>query len=550
MSEFDKMRDDRQPMPSQRHAQQSASAEPAPRSPVLRPADYGARYRNEAEEIAKAQADLERKRRLERDYLSTSTAVPAEKVEAAAPPPPTPPPQVPPPASQPLPAPTPLLDLRSGAQSVWDRRLLVLVLAVAGALAGGFILPRLPQKFTANASLYFDPRQIGLADPSAQNSTPPADMISATIDSKVQILTSGNVLTRVAKALNLDQDPEFNAGRTDGAAVLTNVKKALTVTREGFTYVVSLTATTKDAQKSAQLANEVIKAFMAEEADASGGLYDSTTATLDNRLNDLRAKVQEAEQAVENYRAENDMAATSEGLISDQRLASLNNLLVTAQERTIQAKAKADAASHLNFESVVSGSPANQDGAQTTNALSSLRQQYATQAATVSSLQSQLGARHPRLLAARSSLDSIGGQIRDEIQRLVNATKADYDQAKKAEDAIAKQLAVQKSLQATTSDKQVELNELQRKAAAARDLYETVLKRSGQTSEERNLVSNNIRVLSQAEPPVKANGPGKTSLLVAGVIGGFFGGFGLGAVLAVLAGMAAHPTVRGFVRRR
>ncbi len=75
---------------------------------------------------------------------------------------------------------------------------------------------------------------------------------------------------------------------------------------------------------------------------------------------------------------------------------------------------------------------------------------------------------------------------------------------------------MQKALQASTSDKQVELNELQRKATAARDIYETVLKRSGQTSEEQNFNQSNIRVIFRlTEPPVKGDGPGKTILLVA-----------------------------------
>ncbi|MFP3541491.1 hypothetical protein, partial [Pseudomonas sp. SIMBA_044] len=84
---------------------------------------------------------------------------------------------------------------------------------------------------------------------------------------------------------------------------------------------------------------------------------------------------------------------------------------------------------------------------------------------------SQMGARHPRLQAARSSLQSTRDEIKGELQRMVTSAKAEYDQAKKAEDAVAKELHIQKALQATASDKQVELNELQRKATAVRNIY-------------------------------------------------------------------------------
>ncbi|WP_283195755.1 GNVR domain-containing protein [Rhizobium sp. AN80A] len=439
----------------------------------------------------------------------------------------------------------PLLDTRSAIEAIWNKRLLILGLSVLGAVAGAIVLPLSTQKFTASTTLYFDPRQIGLNDPSTQANGPSPEMISAMIDSQVQILSSGNVMRRVADAMKLDQDPEFNAGRADSAAVVSALQKALVITRQSSTYVVSMEVTTKNAEKSARLANQVVASFLQEEDGASSGLYENTSTTLDKRLTDLRQRVQEAEQAVETYRADNDMASTQNGLISDQRLASLNTLLVTAQDKTIQAKARADAAANLRLEDVVGGT--SQSGVST--ALATLRQQYSTQAAMVSSLESQMGTRHPRLQAARSSLKSISDQIRGELQRLASTAQGEYQQAKKAEEAVSKELSVQKALQVNTSDKQVELNELQRKATAARNIYETVLKRSGQTSEEQSLSRSNVRVISEAEPPLKANGPGRTALLIAGVIGGLLAGFLAGAGFAILASLVAHPTVRGYFRK-
>lgn len=451
------------------------------------------------------------------------------------------------PNEQRLQAAAPLLDLGSAISAISDRRLIVLGLSLLGALAGGVVVPMAPQKFTAKASLYFDPRQVSVTDQTSSSSGPSPEMMSALVDSQAQILTSGNVLRRVAETMNLYQDPEFTAGRSDGAAVISALQKAVVITREATTYVVSLSATTRDPQKSAKLANQVVSSFLQEESNASTGRYENTANALDGRLTDLRQKLLQAEQAVETYRAENDMASTQQGLISDQRLTSLNTLLVTAQDKTIQAKTRADAASKLSFEQVVAGSQQDQNA--TSTALTSLRQQYATQAALIGNLESQLGARHPRLQAARSSLQSIANEVRSELDRLATSARAQYDQAKKAEEAVSKELSLQKALQVNTSDKQVELNELQRKAAAAREIYEALLKRSDQTTEEQNLARNNMRIISEAELPVKADGPGKKMLLIAGVIGGFLAGFAAGAGFAVLASLLAHPVIRGYIRR-
>ncbi|MBB4567704.1 GumC family protein [Rhizobium leucaenae] len=443
---------------------------------------------------------------------------------------------------------TPLLDLRSAVRSIWAKKLLVLALAGVGAVLGAAIIPLLPQKFTAETSLYFDPRQVGGSD-SPQAAPIAPELILTMIDSQTQILSSGKVLGRVVDALKLDQDPQFSGGATGDAAkyvATAALAKAVQIAREASTYVVSLKVTTRDPQKSAKIANQLVTSFMEEENKAAANSYRTSNTALDSRLEDLRQQVLAAEKAVEVYRADNDMVAVEGNLISDKRLTALNDMLVTAQQKTIEAKARAEAANKLSFEDVVSNGP-SANATATSTALSSLRQQYATLAANVGSLQSQLGARHPRLLAAKSSLDSLAAEIRSELQRQTTSARADYEQAQKAEQDIAKELAVQKASQVNTSGKLVGLNELQRKAAAAREVYEALLKRSGQTSDAQDLSQNNVRVISEAEPPLTANGPSRKVMMVAGLIAGALFGMSLGAAFAILAGLFRHPVVRGYL---
>lgn len=443
------------------------------------------------------------------------------------------------------PADAPLLDLRSAIRSIWSKKFLVLALAGAGAVLGAVTIPMIPQKFTAETRLYFDPRPAGASDSAQQAPTAP-ELITTMIDSQTQILSSGKVLSRVVDALKLDQDPQFDGGATGEAAkyvAAATLAKALLIAREASTYVVTAKVTTGDPQKSARIANQLVASFMEEESKAAAKSYKSSNTALDSRLEDLRQQVLSAEKAVETYRADNDMVAVEGNLISDKRLTALNDMLVTAQQKTIEAKARADAASKLSFEDVVSD---NSSSGATSTALSSLRQQYAALAANVGSLQSQLGSRHPRLLAAKSSLESLAAEIRAELQRQMTSARAGYEQAQRAEQDIAKELAVQKASQVNTSGKLVGLNELQRKATAARDLYESLLKRSGQASDAQDLSQSNIRVISEAEPPLKADGPSRKVMMVAGLIAGAMFGAGLGMAFAVLLGLFRHPIIRAY----
>jgi uncharacterized protein involved in exopolysaccharide biosynthesis len=453
------------------------------------------------------------------------------------------------PASQVLEPVTPVLDLRSIVRAIWARRKLVAILALVFAIVGAALIPLLPRKYTSEASLYFDPHNPGVPD--SQQVPVAPELIQATIGSQTQILSSGKVLGRVVDALKLDRDPQFGGAETGEAAkysataVLRNV---LLITREPNTYVVSLKVTTNNAEKSAQIANQIVASFADEESKSAANTYRSANTVLDSRLDDLRRQVLDAEKAVETYRADNDMAAVQGSLISDKRLNSLNDLLVTAQQKTIDAKARADSVDKLSFEDVVSTTrPDALNSA--SNSLTNLRQQYASLAATVGSLESQLGARHPRLLAARSSLESVAGEIRSELQRLATSAKADYSQAQKAEQDVAKELAVQKALQVNTSGKLVELNELQRKATAARDIYETLMKRSDQTSEDQRLTQTNIRVISEAQPPIKADGPGRMVMMMAGFVAGALLGLGIAALIAIGGSIFRHPVIRSYLSR-
>lgn len=435
--------------------------------------------------------------------------------------------------------PGPILDIRTILRAVWTHRLLILLLAAALAVLGGLLVPAMPKKYTAQTSLYFDPRQIELTDTSSQASVS-SEAIIAMINSQTKILTSQKVMDEVVRKLDLAREPAFARMEGNLSAIVESLQRSTSIALQANSYVATVSVTTGDPQLSATVANSLVETFLAEENRAYSDLYQTTNTALDSRLRELSEEVQRAEEAVETYKASNNMVTADGSLISDQRLVQLNELLLTAQKATIEAKAKVDAASKLRLEDAVS----NSNQTEISSTLTDLRRQYATQASTVGSLQSSMGARHPTLLAAKASLEGLAREIRAELQRIVAQARADLARAQEAEQQIAKELAVQKTLQGDTQQRQVGLNDLQRRATAAREIYEAVLKRARETSEEKNLVRNNIRVLSEATPPLKADGPGRTVLTAAGVLSGAMLGFGIGLSIALLRSLLRNPRLR------
>lgn len=79
------------------------------------------------------------------------------------------------------------------------------------------------------------------------------------------------------------------------------------------------------------------------------------------------------------------------------------------------------------------------------------------------------------------------------------------------------------------------LNELERQAEAARQLYQAVLQRSKETREEERLVEADARLVSRATPPLAPSSLGPKVFLLAGFLGSFLLSSGLALVLESLA---------------
>lgn len=433
-----------------------------------------------------------------------------------------------------------VIDLKFVAVAAWRYRKAVLAGALACALLGGAMTTLLTQRYSATATLYFDPQKLAIELVENDRATSP-EVLNATIDSQTQIITSRAVLETVAINLKLAEDPEFLGRPSEDAAsdmnrVISALQKQVLVSRQEGTFIFQVKVTTKEAEKSAAIANSLVAAYLKDSRVTAEDSFGSVNASLVNQLTELRKTVIAAEAEVRAFTSKNDLFAVGGDQIADKRLQSLDDLLVAAQQKIIEAKAELDTVTRLDINDVLVGDAA------ASRTLGDLRNQYASLSANVSSLTERLGPRHPQLQSAKASLGDIERQIRLELERMVVAARSAYESAQKEEADLLKELNVQKASQATNSTALIELSELERKAKAARDVYEAVLKRSEETAAEMSLYTSNVRIVAEAFPPQAPDGPGRKVLLMAGAFGGGLFGLGLGIVFA--AGFALFRQVR------
>lgn len=427
----------------------------------------------------------------------------------------------------------PLVDIKTVLRSVWQLRKIIMATTVLGAAGGVLLALSTPSIYVSESKLYVDPREVRLTDSDLSKQSLATEGILALVDSQLEVLRSRTVMEKVAADLNLESDTEFAgkaAGGDPSARVLKTLSEAVQVWRDPKTFIVTVEARTRNPEKSALIANRLVETFLGEETAAQSGFFQKTTVALDARIKELKAELDAAEKAVEDYKANNDIVGAGGELIADKQLLSLSDQVTAARNRIAEAKAKAEASGKVQLTDVLTGAYPEEVSSLT---LTELRKQYATTKAQLSALDASLGPRHPQRIAARQALEASRSEIANELRRIAAAARTELDRAQRTERDLVQQLAVQKARQINSSAEFVELRELQRKAAATREIYESFLKRSGETREEEKLTAKNIRVISRAEPALQSKGPSRKIIVIAATMAGFAAGFGLGVLLGV-----------------
>ncbi|MGR9088881.1 MAG: GumC family protein, partial [Gammaproteobacteria bacterium] len=132
----------------------------------------------------------------------------------------------------------------------------------------------------------------------------------------------------------------------------------------------------------------------------------------------------------------------------------------------------------------------------------------------ISELSQRYGSDHPLMLAARSELESVNHQLKDNIASSVSGIKSRYEIALANERAAAGSLETNKAQVQAIGNKQTQLGELKREVETNRNLYETFFKRYKETVEAASLKEANIRFVDRANPPLQPVKP-KKKLIVA-----------------------------------
>ena len=397
-------------------------------------------------------------------------------------------------------------------------------------------------RYVATTQLVVDPRGLEVVEKDLTPRAQTSDVNTAIIETQTQVLVSDVVLRPVVERERLHDDPEFNGtpnnalGRAKAAfkaawlpsreadpvlVALSTLRKRVRVGRSPASYVIDLSVSTSDPNRSATLARAIAETFTEVQSGARRSMARRASEALTSRLQELRDRVKEAENNVERFKAENRIVGANGRLVNEQQLADLSNQLIAAHARTSESRSRYE---QIERTRRAGGVPDATTEAVQSPAIGQLRARYAEVKSLQEDLATKLGSRHPELASLRAQSASLRQAIADEVGRLASAARADYERALSHREALARSFGDLTGESNSVNSLLVRLRELEREAQASRAVYESFLNRVRETREQQEIDTGNTRIITPALPPLQPVGlPALLLLSLAGALGMSFG---------------------------
>ncbi|HTV69211.1 MAG TPA: exopolysaccharide transport family protein [Rhizobiaceae bacterium] len=408
----------------------------------------------------------------------------------------------------------------------WVRILFVALVVTGLAFAAGWLAT---PHYKGMAKILIETRESVFTRPTATNAEADRPLLDEEgIISQVEVISSNDLLKRVAQRLDLAKLPEFDpaadmsvlsrllviAGLINDPSeippeerVLSAFREKLKVYRVEKSRVIVIEVSSEDPQLAALIPNTLADEYIAIQRDAKLQSNSDATEWLEPEIADLTKRVKDAEKRVADFRSQSDLLiGQNNSVLATQQLSELSSEL----SRVRAGRGVAEA----NIESVRA---ALRDGAAldslptvlSSGLIQRLRERQVQLRADIADLSTTLLGNHPRIRALNSQLADLDQQIRNEAQKALRGLETEAKTAQARETQLIADLNTLKAESARAGDEEVELRALEREATAQRQLLESYLTRYREAASrrERNYLPVDARVVERAIVPTESYFP-------------------------------------------
>jgi chain length determinant protein EpsF len=359
----------------------------------------------------------------------------------------------------------------------------------------------LPKTYTASTAVVVD---VTSADPIAGV---PAQFLPGYMATQVDIISSERMARRVVKVLKLDQVPTLQErwrNSTGGRGTFEQwmavaLQKKLDVVPSRDSSVINIRFSGPDPQFVSTVANAFAQAYIDISVELRVEPATQYAAWFDARATQLRARLEQAQEALSAYQRDKGIVAADEGV--DYETRRLNE--ISSQLTQIQAL-RADTSSRK--EQAGAGNDYVQEVLQNP-LISSLKSDLVRAEAKWQDAQLRLGPNHPDYLKAQSEVGSLQERIALETRRVASSLASANQVNVQREAELRALLDAQKRKVLQLNEARDGITVLQRNVEGAQKAYDAVSQRLAQTNLESQIQRTNLAVLTPAESPVEPSSP-------------------------------------------
>lgn len=430
---------------------------------------------------------------------------------------------------------------------------------VAAMIFVNVVTPR----YTGEARIILENRDSFFTRPTQDRAEQPVLIDEQAVASQVQVVMSRDLAREAIKQLGLVGNEEFDPlvgeisllkrlmimigatknplDRPPEDRVLETYYNRLLVYPVGKSRILAIEFRSKDPDLAARGANTIAELYRSGLADAKQDTARSASTWLGANIDDLRARVAQAEARVEEYRAKAGLfLGSNNGNVGAQHLSELNTQLAQARSAHADAQAKArlirdliKAKQTFEIPDVANNELIRRLVEQRVN----LRTQLALEERT-------LLAQHPRVKELTAQLNDLEAQIRGAAERTVRTLENEARIAGSRVETIQSTIDAQQKVVAQASESEVQLRALEREARAQREQLEAYLGRYREATarDAENAVPADARIVSRAIAPDLPSFPKKLPIVLFATLATAI--MGAGAVVArELLGVAPSAAV-------
>ncbi len=268
---------------------------------------------------------------------------------------------------------------------------------------------------------------------------------------------------------------------------------------------------------SARVPNTLAAAYIQQSVENRFIATEQVKEWLTKQLEDLKAKVERADEALQAFGSKHDIISLEEKEnVTMQRLTELNEALTKAESERMAKEALYRQTKNKHFDALPS--------ILENKLVMDLKQAYIQLEAQYMKLSETFKPEYPEMVRLKNQMQSIQRRMDGEINRIIAGIKNDYESSLRRESLIRQAFDQQKTKVMQMKEQGIQYNILKREADTNKELYKGLLQRMKEAGVSAGLTVSNIQVVDQAEIPTGPYKPNKKlNLLLAAVVGLFLG---------------------------